>query len=205
MKVHKMTVEAATLADFCKHLEASFFRTLGMVGGIQSELDYGERLAIGRDGSLWAWTIEIFRTPIQTGYELRKRTGNNEQPLGVIRVDERLTGGVEVVYQELVEGAFAAGLTEWLRRSVSAKSISTKKRAPQKKRGPREENQVKATATHYGRTKRGLTQLAAAGLMNTTDRTYRDYLEAEWLLSDDEFRRITGLTVGEYWEKMGGS
>lgn len=70
---------------------------------------------------------------------------------------------------------------------------------------PREADQIKTTAAHFGWQQRGLTQTVAAQLMGTTDKTYRKYRDSKWLLSEDEFRRITGQTVADYWEVSGGS
>lgn len=109
-----ITIPGATLSKVAAHLEERFFRTLGIVGLVKSELDYGERLAIGRDGNWWAWTIEIFRQPLSVGYEIRERVGTAENTLGVIRVDELLTDSIAVHYQENVAGAFADSLATWL-------------------------------------------------------------------------------------------
>ena len=69
---------------------------------------------------------------------------------------------------------------------------------------PREQDQIKTTAAHFGIKTKRIGQEVAAQSMNTSDRTYRKYRDFGWLLSDDEFMRITGQTVAEYWTENGG-
>lgn len=71
-------------------------------------------------------------------------------------------------------------------------------------KGPRENYQIATTAAHYGVTQKHLSQKPAADLMNTTDRTYRTYRDKGWLLSEQEFKRITGKTIAEYWKETSG-
>jgi len=140
-----VTIPGATLSKVSAHLEERFFRTLGIVGAVKSELDYGERLAIGRDGNWWAWTIEIFRQPLSVGYEIRERIGTAENKLGVIRVDELFTDGVVVHYQENAAGSFADSLTTWLGAQLvpsqddgvaEAQTNKAKKMLPKMNAGP---------------------------------------------------------------------
>lgn len=69
---------------------------------------------------------------------------------------------------------------------------------------PRENERIKATAAHYGIMVLDKKQKVATDAMNTTAKTYRKYRRSGWLLSESDFKRITGQSLAQYWEAHAG-
>lgn len=59
----------------------------------------------------------------------------------------------------------------------------------------------RATAVHWILAKRKISQVAACGLMGIDPKTYRRQLNKREILSDDDFFREAGISIGDYVRK----
>lgn len=133
---------------------------------------------------------------------------------GILPDPTQLTDRERAVWmEETSELQFPTSITElshtWEKAKARIESENVNAAAksnltPQMRRDPRLLNQVKTTVVHYAHNTLGITQEIAASRMDTTARTYRKYRNDEWLLSDDDFQKVTEKTPKQYWEKATG-
>ena len=100
---------------------------------------------------------------------------------------------------------------EWAPKWKGTKEISESESAQSENNpddaaaeSPRLEIQIKTTAVHYAHVTLGKKQDIAAQRLTTSGKSYRNYRDRGWLLTDEQFKRITEKTPAEYWKHVTG-